>query len=201
MSLSLSVSNPTRERWVIDGRTRLWGMHAAAITTVRPVANPLSGFGSLTEFHPYITVIQVVTGWGRAGPHLPRSLPLQRLSATRSHVTPPGPIPAVSLRPQGFAPSRRLAPLMASRAYSIPVPLMGFYPSRLCSSPGAVRPLGRRVPLGFSSSLARRGRPSKDSHTKRSTSAGLGISQVAAANAPLGFPASRLLALGSEGRS
>jgi hypothetical protein len=62
MSLSLSVSNPTRERWVIDGRTRLWGLHAAAITTVRPVANPLSGFGSLTEFHPYITVIQVVTG-------------------------------------------------------------------------------------------------------------------------------------------
>lgn len=55
--------------------------------------------------------------------------------------------------------------------------------------------------LGFSSSLAKRGRPFRDSCTKRSTSAGLGISQVAAANAPLGFPASRLLALGSEGRS
>jgi hypothetical protein len=50
------------------------------------------------------------------------------------------------LRPQGFSPSRRLAPLVASRAYSIPVPLLGFLPSRPCSSPGAVRPLGRRAP-------------------------------------------------------
>jgi hypothetical protein len=40
--------------------------------------------------------------------------------------TPPVPIPPVLLRPQGFSPSRRLAPLMAFRAYSIPVPLMGF---------------------------------------------------------------------------
>jgi len=181
--------------------TRLWGMRAAAHTTVRPVVNPLSGFGSLPEFHPYITVNQSVIDEDRAGSHLPRSPPLQRFSATRSHLAPPGPIPAVALRPQGFAPSRRLAPLMASRAYSIPVPLMGFYPSRLCSSPGAVRPFGRRVPRGFSSSLARRGRPSRDSHTKRSTSAGPGISQVTAANASLGFPASRLLARGSEGRS
>jgi hypothetical protein len=107
----------------------------------------------------------------------------------------------VALRPQGFTPSRRLAPLMASRAYSIPVPLMGFYPSRPCSSPGAERPLGRHAPRGFSSNLTRRGRPSRDSHTKRSTSTGPGISRVAAANAPLGFPASRLLALGSEERS
>jgi hypothetical protein len=118
----------------------------------------------------------------------------------RSYLVPAGPIPPVGLRPQGFAPSRRLAPLMAFRAYSIPVPLMGFGPSRLCSSPGAVRPFGRRAPRGFSSSLARRGCPCRDSHTKRSTSAGPGIGRVAAADASLGFPAPRLLALGSEGR-
>jgi hypothetical protein len=35
----------------------------------------------------------------------------------------------VTLRPQGFAPSRRLAPLATSRACSIPVPLLGFEPS------------------------------------------------------------------------
>jgi hypothetical protein len=32
----------------------------------------------------------------------------------------------VTLRPQGFAPSRRFAPTTVCRAYSIPIPLMGF---------------------------------------------------------------------------
>lgn len=143
----------------------------------------------------------VVTGQGRDGPLLPRFLPLQRLSATRSYVSPPGPIPLVALRPQGFAPSRRFAPLMAFRAYSIPVPLMGFCPSRLFSSFGAVRPHRRRCPRGFSPALASRGRPFRDSRTKRSTSAGPGISRVAAVNASMGFSASRCLVVGSEGRS
>jgi hypothetical protein len=127
--------------------------------------------------------------------------PFSVFTATRSHITPVGPIPPVALRPQGFAPSRRLAPLMASRACSIPVPLMGFYPSRLFSAHGAVRPFERRVPRGFSSTLAGRGRPSRDSHTTRSASAGLGIGQVAAVYASMGFSASRLLAPGSEGCS
>jgi hypothetical protein len=116
-------------------------------------------------------------------------------------MNPAGPILPVALRPQGFAPSRRLAPLTASRACSIPVPLLGFHPSRLCSSVGAVRPFGRRAPLGFSSTLAGRGRPSRGSHTTRSTPAGLGIGQVAAAVASMGFPAPRFLARGSEGCS
>jgi len=110
---------------------------------------PLSGFGSLSEYHPYVAAQSSVIPKDRAAAPLPRFLPLQRLSTTRSHIPPAGPIPPVTLRPQGFTPSRRLAPLMAFRAYSIPVPLMGFYPSRLLSSPSAVRPLGRRVPRGF----------------------------------------------------
>lgn len=137
----------------------------------------------------------------RAVPPLPRFLPLQRLSATRSHITPAAPIPPVELRPQGFSPSRRLAPLMASRACSIPVPLMGFHPSRPSSSRGAVRPLERRAPPGFSSTTQRRGRPSRDSHTTQSPDTGLGTSQVAAPFASLGFPAPRFLARDSEGRA
>jgi hypothetical protein len=116
-------------------------------------------------------------------------------------LSPAGSHPGGCVASSGFRTLTTPAPLMASRAYSIPVPLMGFYPSRLFSSPGAVRPLGRRAPQGFSSSLARRGRPSRDQRTKRSTSAGPGISRVAAVNASLGFSASRLLVLGSEERS
>jgi len=36
------------------------------------------------------------------------------------------PKPPVMFRPRGFAPPRRFAPPIASRACSIPVPLMGF---------------------------------------------------------------------------
>ena len=110
---------------------------------------PLSGFGSLSEYYPYVTAQQSVIPRDRAATPLPRFFPLQRLSVTRSHIAPAIPIPPVKLRPQGFAPSRRLAPLTTFRAYSIPVPLMGFYPSRPLSSPGAVRPLRRRAPRGF----------------------------------------------------
>jgi hypothetical protein len=117
---------------------------------------PLSGFGSLTEYHPYVTAQSSVIPKDRAAAPLPKFLPLQRLSTTRSHLPPAGPTPPVTLRPQGFAPSRRLAPLMAFRACSIPVPLMGFYPSRPLSSPGAVRPFRRRAPRGFLSTKKKR---------------------------------------------
>lgn len=65
---------------------------------------------------------------------------------TKSHLPPTVSIPPVTLRPQGFAPSRRFAPSVACRAYFIPVPSMGF-PLRGFRPPiGAVRPLGRRLP-------------------------------------------------------
>jgi hypothetical protein len=138
----------------------------------------------------------------RGCPPLPRFLPLQRLPVTKSHISPTAPTPPVTLRPQGFAPSRRLAPLATSRAYSIPVPLLGFNPPRPSSSPGTVRPLGRRAPQGFSSTtVVRRGRPSRDTHTGQSLTTGLGFSQVAAPNASMGFPAPRFDARHSEGRS
>jgi len=81
---------------------------------------------------------------------LPRFLPLQRLSVARSHLTPTLPISPVMLHPQGFSPSRRFAPLTTFRTCFIPVPLVGFDPSRLIFSPSAVRPLERRAPRGFS---------------------------------------------------
>jgi hypothetical protein len=65
---------------------------------------------------------------------------LQRLSSTPSEVCSPSafsqpqratylpaiPKPPVQMRPQGFAPSRRFAPFVTCRAYSIPIPHMGF---------------------------------------------------------------------------
>jgi hypothetical protein len=132
---------------------------------------PLSGFGSLSEFHPYITAHESVIPKDRASTPLPRFVPLQRLSVTRSHIPPTAPIPPVTFRPQGFSPSRRLAPLMTFRAYSIPVPLMGFYPSRLFSSHGAVRLPRRRAPRGFLSTKKKR--PPRQGLTHR-TKAGHG---------------------------
>jgi hypothetical protein len=113
--------------------TRLWGVRAAAYTTVRPVVNPLSGLGSLSESHPYITVIQFVIGKDRAGPHLPRFLPLQRFSATRSHLTPPGPIPSVRCVLRVSHPRDALLPswppgLIPSRFRSWGSTLRGFAP-------------------------------------------------------------------------
>ena len=87
----------------------------------------------------------------RAVSSLPRFVPLQRIQIAKSHIIPAFPISPVTLRPQVFSPSRRLAPLATSRACFIPVPFLGFDPSRLCSPPGAVRPLGRRAPQGLTS--------------------------------------------------
>jgi hypothetical protein len=162
---------------------------------------PLPGFGSLTECHPYITASQSALPKDRAAPPLPRFLPLQRLSASRSHVPPAVPISPVLLRPQGFSPSRRLAPLMAFRAYSIPVPLMGFHPSRLCSSPGAVRLLRRRAPRGFLSTKKEETAPPGTRTPNKGRRQAWRLNQDPTPIAPLGFPAPRFLALSSEGRS
>jgi hypothetical protein len=130
---------------------------------------PLPGFGSLSEYHPCITAKQAVIPEDRAVSPLPRFLPLQRLSATRSHLPPPVPIPPVKLRPQGFSPSRRFAPLgwpsglVSSQYRSWGFTLRGFSP----------RPvpyvLSNAVPLyGFLLDQKRRGHPFRDSHTGQS---------------------------------
>jgi hypothetical protein len=54
------------------------------------------------------------------------SFPFSVSPAMRSHIPPAISIPPVTLRPQGFSPSRRFAPHTTCRAYFIPVPLLGF---------------------------------------------------------------------------
>jgi len=103
---------------------------------------------SLPECHPYITASRLFAIFQkRSLAPLPRFFALQRFP---SHAEPrtPQKIPCfwVSLHPQGFAPSRRFAPCATSRAYSIPVPLLGIYPSRSYSSRHAARSLKRRAP-------------------------------------------------------
>jgi hypothetical protein len=132
---------------------------------------------------------------------LPRFLPLQRLSIARSHVAPALPNSPVVMRPQGFSPSRRLAPLTTFRAYSIPVPLMGFDPPRLQSPPGAVRPLERRAPKGFSSTKKEEDALPGTHTPRRAQRQAWGLARYPPPVASLGFPAPRSLAPNSEERS
>jgi hypothetical protein len=152
------------------------------------VARPLSGFGSLSECHQYVTTHHrdPVFRRHRANASLPRFLPLQRLSIAKSHIPPAVPISPVTLRPRGFSPPRRLAPLATFRACSIPVPLMGFDPSRPRSSPGAVRPLGRRAPRGFASTMKLRP-PLQGLPHQAKPAAGSGVNQAPADACPLGL--------------
>jgi hypothetical protein len=53
-------------------------------------------------------------------------------------------------RPQGFSPSRRLAPCTALRPCFVPLALMGFNPSELLPPDEAVAPLDARNPLAVS---------------------------------------------------
>jgi hypothetical protein len=164
----------------------------------RILSQALAPFQSITRTSPRAVRD---TQRHRACTPLPRFFPLRRLLATRSHIPPAVPVAPVTLRPQGFSPSRRLAPLVAFRACSIPVPPMGFCPSRPLSSADAVRPLERRAPPGFLPEPRARGHPSRDSHVCQSPTAGLGFSQIAVPVAPLGFPAPRPKARDSEDRS
>lgn len=52
--------------------------------------------------------------------------PFSVFPTTRSHIPPTPPMASGTLRPQGFSPSRRFTPRVISRAYFIPVPLLGF---------------------------------------------------------------------------
>ena len=90
-----------------------------------------------------------------AGEMLPSEVLAPTASFQPRGATYPGEIPPhpVTLRPQGFSPSRRFAPLMAYRAYFIPVPLMGSALRGLAPSAGAVRSLEHRVPLGVGEHL------------------------------------------------
>lgn len=168
MPLSLSSRLPRAEAvgWIERGDSALGFLRR------RRYHGSTRGRSSLRLWLPYgVSPVHhreaSVTGWGRGATRLPRFLPLQRLSATRSHLLdpkvspPPGPIPTVLLRPQGFRSTRRSRALSTPCSprglpgppiRAIPVPLMGFHPSRPCSSLGVARPLGRHAPRGFSAS-------------------------------------------------
>lgn len=91
------------------------------------------------------------------------SLPFSVFPAVQSHLAPAGPNPPVTLRPQGFSPSRRFAPRTTCRAYFIPVPLLGFTPRGLVprATPYAVSSAGPL--LGFPPVSEEPGRPSRGS--------------------------------------
>jgi hypothetical protein len=91
--------------------------------------------------------------------------PFSVLPAMGSHLTRRVPPHPVTLRPQGFSPSRRFAPPMTCRPCFMPVPLMGFTLRGLAPPDGAVRPLGRRAPREVGSSTAAPGLSFRVWHT------------------------------------
>jgi len=115
------------------------------------------------------------------------SFPYSVLPVARSHSAPAGSHPPVTLRPQGFAPSRRFAPPATCQACFILVPLMGL-PFEACSPHSAVRPFERRTPRVFGDVLAATASPSGIEHTAQILPAGLGFSQVTAALPPWVWP-------------
>jgi hypothetical protein len=89
--------------------------------------DPLSGFGSSTEFHPHTTANVESTEADRHACPFRGLVPYSVFPAEQSHLPPAIPNPPVTmLRPQGFSPSRRFAPRSTCRACFIPVPLLGF---------------------------------------------------------------------------
>lgn len=89
------------------------------------------------------------------------SFPFSVFPAVQSHLSPAGPNLPVTLRPQGFSPSRRLAPRTTCRACFIPVPLLGFTPRGFVprATPYAVS--GAEPLLGFPPVSEEPGRPSR----------------------------------------
>jgi hypothetical protein len=108
---------------------------------------PLPGLGSLSECHQYATA-PAGAPWQHPGLRPFRGLvPFSVFPAARSHLAPADPNLPVTLRPQGFPPSRRVAPLTTCRAILIPVPLMGFS-LRGLGPPAVPYALSGAAPLG-----------------------------------------------------
>jgi len=114
--------------------------------------DPLTSFGSLTEFHQCVT-----TNGSCFRRNMPTIRPFQGFEpfsvfpATRSHLIPADiPCPPVTLRPQGFSPSRRFAPPATCQAYFILDPLLGFSLRGIYPPHGAEHPFGCRLPLEVS---------------------------------------------------
>jgi hypothetical protein len=106
------------------------------------------------------------------------------------------PNPPVTLRPQGFSPSRRFAPLAASWACSIPGALMGFALRGLCPplTPYALSSAATlwAYPRSWPTAVL----PTGSLASTEARTPGLGISQVTGPRASLSFSTPGLLAFG-----
>jgi hypothetical protein len=124
---------------------------------------PLSGLGSPTQFHRLHTARSDDTEMPTF--HAPSEVPSPSASCRSRGATllRRDPSPPVTLRPQGFAPSRRFAPPTTCRAYFIPVPLLGF-PFEACphTVPYALSSAG---PLRFLTTSSRMPPPPQGSST------------------------------------
>lgn len=84
----------------------------------------------------------------------------------------------VTLRPQGFTPSRRFIPTVTCWAYFIPVPLLGFTLRGLVPVRGAVCPLRHRNPLGVETSISELAPPSRSGTPERSRPSTWGLART-----------------------
>jgi hypothetical protein len=94
------------------------------------LSQALAPLQDITSTPPHVAAdpraVQVQLGVGSASCPFQGFFPFSVFPTARSDISPVIPKPLVKLRPQGFAPSRRFAPRTICRAYSIPVPLLGF---------------------------------------------------------------------------
>lgn len=119
--------------------TRFRGSHTTALAyTLRAGLIPSRASTPLSECHRYATTVvrslerfcspAVLLLSDRWLPTVPSEV-LSPTAFSQPHgATDPQRVPntLVPLRPQGFAPSRRFAPRAISRAYFIPIPILGF---------------------------------------------------------------------------
>jgi len=90
----------------------------------------LAPLQDITSTPPHVAadphVVQVQVSVGSASCPFQGLFPFSVFPIAQSYLSPVIPKPLVKLRPQGFTPSRRFTPRTICRAYSIPVPLLGF---------------------------------------------------------------------------
>jgi hypothetical protein len=115
------------------------------------------------------------------------SFPFSVFPAARSHIPPMIPKPSVTLRPQGFARSRRFAPHTTCRACFIPIPLLGFALRGLHppATPYAISDAGSL--LGFRPLPKNRSAPPGHHTLREARPRRLGVNQSAVSHASLSF--------------
>lgn len=148
---------------------------------------PLAGFGSLSEYHQYVTAICRCFASATDTRPFQGLLPFSVFPAAKSHLPPVDPNQPVTLRPRDFSPPRRFAPFVTCRAYSIPVPLLGFTLRGFAPSTVPYA-LSSAVPLrAFTLVWPNKSLPSRSSHTVKRSVPGLATNQVAGADYLLGL--------------